>query len=497
MLETLDLTLSLDKATYRERLQTLIPRLRELQVALHRAEVPLIVVFEGWDGAGKGEAISLLAKIFDPRGFKVHTTFEPTTEEAMRPFLWRFWVKTPPKGAIAIFDRSWYQRVLTDRVDGLVKRGVWTRAFEEIAEFERQLADGGTRLLKFWLHISEREQRRRFKKFEADPVERWRVRKLDWKHHRRYAEYIEAAEEMFFRTDAHHAPWTLVEAECERFGRIRVLETLAARMEEAAQAPRAVAPKPAPKPRAPAKRRATRSAPTILDKVALDTAVTQEEYDRQLPRLQVRLRELEFKIWEQRVPVIVVYEGWDAAGKGGNIKRLVTRLDPRGYDVISISKPTEEELSHHYLWRFWTRLPKAGHLAIFDRSWYGRVLVERVEGLCAEDDWKRAYREINEFEGHLAAFGTVLVKFWLHISKSEQLRRFRDRERTPHKRWKITDEDWRNRAKWDRYEPAVVEMLQRTSTPHAPWTIVEANDKKHARLKTLRTLCERIEAALG
>jgi polyphosphate:AMP phosphotransferase len=496
MLEKVDLSLRLSKADSKSRIAELTPHLRDLQVQHWHAEIPLIVLFEGWDGAGKGDCISLLAEIFDPRGFKVHTIFEPTVEEVMRPFLWRFWKETPAQGSIAIFDRSWYMRVLTDRVDGVVKKKIWRRAFQEITEFERQLADGGTHLVKFWLHISKGEQRKRFKEFEADAVERWRVRKQDWDHHRHYQEYVEAAEEMFYRTDSPQAPWTIVEAECLRHGKVKVLETLATRMEEALVAAKARAKRPkvaVAKPR----RRARREEPTILDHVDLTVSVSPKEYSKELPRLQVKLRELEFKLWEQRVPVMVVYEGWDAAGKGGNIKRVTARLDPRGYDVIAISKPTEDELRHNYLWRFWTRLPKAGHLAIFDRSWYGRVLVERVEGFCSEDDWRRAYREINEFEGQLASFGTVIAKFWLQVDRAEQEKRFRAREEDPLRRWKITEEDWRNRAKWDLYEPAVVEMLQRTSTPHAPWTIVESEDKHYARLKALRTLCERIEAAVG
>ena len=193
----------------------------------------------------------------------------------------------------------------------------------------------------------------------------------------------------------------------------------------------------------------------------------------------------------------MVYEGWDAAGKGGNIKRLTQELDPRGYQVVPITAPTVEEKAHHYLWRFWRQLPKAGHLTIFDRSWYGRVLVERVEGLASEEEWRRAYQEINEFERHLTGAGVVCVKFWLHLSPEEQLRRFQARERTPHKRFKITTEDWRNRARWNDYRAAVSEMIERTSTSMAPWTVVEAEDKLWARVKTLSTLVATLEKHLG
>jgi polyphosphate kinase 2 (PPK2 family) len=222
----------------------------------------------------------------------------------------------------------------------------------------------------------------------------------------------------------------------------------------------------------------------------------ERRYAKELKRWQARLRELEFTCYERRRPVVVVYEGWDAAGKGGNIKRVIGALDPRGYSVIPIAAPRGDDATHHYLWRFWNRIPKAGHFAIFDRSWYGRVLVERVEGYCTEAEWRRAFHEINEFELALHHFGTVIVKLWLHISKAEQLRRFRERQRLDFKRFKITDEDWRNREKWDRYREAVADAIGRTSTSYAPWTIVEADDKPWSRIKAMRTIAEAIAAGL-
>jgi len=229
----------------------------------------------------------------------------------------------------------------------------------------------------------------------------------------------------------------------------------------------------------------------------LSLSLDREEYEKQLDHFQARLRQLEHELYSARIPAAIVYCGWDAAGKGGNIRRLTSGLDPRGYQVVPIAAPTAEEKAHHYLWRFWKQLPKAGHITIFDRSWYGRVMVERVEGFCTEDEWKRAYREINEFERELTEYGTVLVKFWLHIDADEQLRRFRQREQTEFKNWKITDEDWRNREKWNRYKVAVTDMLRRTSTTNAPWTILEANDKLHARIKALKTVAAALEAGLG
>jgi polyphosphate kinase 2 (PPK2 family) len=233
----------------------------------------------------------------------------------------------------------------------------------------------------------------------------------------------------------------------------------------------------------------------VLKTIDLSKTLSRKRYDEELPGLQVRMRELHWECFQKRIPAILLFEGWDASGKGGAIKRLTQFLDPRGYSVIPIAAPAGDERRHHYLWRFYRHLPKAGHLTVFDRSWYGRVMVERVEGFCAEDAWRRAYREINEFEQHLTNFGAVLCKFWLHISPDEQLARFNQRAQDPYRAYKLTDEDWRNREKWDPYEGAVDELLERTSTSFAPWTVVEANDKLHARVKVLRTVVDALEAA--
>ena len=499
MLELIELGKTLSKSEHKECVEELTPLLREAQVNMRRLGVPMIVVFEGWDCAGKGECISLLAKILDPRGFKVHPTFEPTPHESQYPFLWRFWGNTPAQGEICFFDRSWYQRVLTDRIDQTVRKKQWQRAYEQITCFERQLADGGTRIVKFFLHISKKEQYHRFKKFEADPHESWRVRAEDWRHHQAYDEFVQASEEMFFRTDSHCAPWHVISAENRRYMEAKVLGILLQNMQEAIEQHEALhARRPTQLNPVPPSNNGhhIEGGPTILSRVDLAQTADKKSYRHEIRALQTELREMHLEMGRRKIPAIIVYEGWDAAGKGGNIKRLVERLDPRGYDVLSVSKPTGTELQHHYLWRFWNRIPEDGKLHIFDRSWYGRVLVERVEGFCSEEEWKRSYQEINEFEEQLAQHGTVIVKFWLHIDKDEQANRFRAREETPHKRWKITEEDWRNREKWGLYEPAVVEMLQRTSTPHAPWTVIAGNDKRHARLQALRVVIERLESAL-
>ena len=236
----------------------------------------------------------------------------------------------------------------------------------------------------------------------------------------------------------------------------------------------------------------------MLGTIDLDKSLTKDEYVRDLIRYQLQLRALAYQLYVQKRPLVIVYEGWDAGGKGGNIKRITEKLDPRGYEVYPIAAPQGEDKTHHYLYRFWRRLkpPDEKQILIFDRSWYGRVMVERLEGFCTEEEWKRAYREINEFERQLVDFGTILAKFWIHISKAEQLSRFQSRQETPYKAWKLTDEDWRNRQKWDRYEEAINDMLLKTSTLTAPWTIVEGNCKWYARVKALRTLVDALTQEL-
>ncbi len=510
MLEQVDLSKKIEKEEYKPIISDLELRLGELQREARDLGIPIIIVFEGWDAAGKGTLINRLILALDPRGCIVYPTNPANEEERFRPFLWRFWIKTPPKGKIAVFDRSWYGRVLVERVDKIAKKQEWQRAYGEVTSFERQLTDAGTVIMKFFLHISPKEQKKRFEKLQKSPATAWKVTKEDWKHHKQYMKYLEAIEEMLAKTDTDFAPWTIVESHDRRFATIKVFKTVIDTIEQQIeqvkrtrkhaeriqvdQAQKEIEQEQMP-PQEPAFDLDALSS-SILDKVDLSLSLTPEEYKAELKKWQKRIFEIEHKIYVKRIPVVILYQGWDAAGKGGNIRRLTQSMDPRGYGVIPIAAPNDIEKAHHYLWRFWMAFPKAGHIAIFDRSWYGRVLVERIEGFCREQEWKRAYREINEMEEHMVNFGTVLVKFWLHIDKEEQLRRFEARQQTPHKLWKITDEDWRNREKWDLYKEAVDEMLFRTSTAYAPWTIVEADSKYYARIKALKTVIEAVEARL-
>lgn len=493
MLENLDLTRETGKAEFKKLKDPLEVKLGELQRRAREAKVPVVIIFEGWDAAGKGTLINELILPLDPRGFTVTSASSTSSDEEFHPFLWRFWCKSPARGRIAIFDRSWYRRVLAERVEGGLKGRELEESFDDIRAFERQLADDGCVILKFFLHISKDEQKKRFRKLAGNRATAWRVTDEDLERHKLYTPYLKATEDMLARTDSEFAPWTVVEAHDRRFATLKIFNTvisaLATRLDESAAA--AATARTRVKSDLPDALRAS-----VLDHVDPTLTVSGKEYDTELDKAQKQIRELEHECYSRRVPVIAAFEGWDAAGKGGNIKRLTEKLDPRGYEVIPIAAPDATEKAHHYLWRFWNAFPKAGHIAIFDRTWYGRVLVERVEGFCSEAEWRRAYREINEMERHLANAGGVLLKFWLHISKDEQLRRFREREKLAEKQWKITAEDWRNRKKWNVYKAAVDEMLFRTDTPAAPWTVVESNCKHHARLKVLHTVIAAIEKRL-
>lgn len=494
MLEKVDLTKKMDKEQYKKVIEELQLKLASLERQIREFKIPVIVVFEGWGASGKGTLINKLILPLDPRGFNVYTTNYLSEEEKLKPFLWRFWVKTPERGRIAIFDKSWYRRTLVERIDNDIKGEALSSSFEDIKSFEKGLADDGNVILKFFLHISKKEQNKRFKELESNKSTAWRVNKEDKKHNEQYDDYMKIIDEMIEETDASFAPWTVVESTDSRFATVKVFTVLIKALEEK------IAECNSKKEENPVKSKIIVDSSIInsstLEIVDLTKTIDKDEYKSKLKEYQQRIREIEHEIYTKRIPVLICYEGWDAAGKGGNIRRITQNLDPRGYEVSPISAPTELENSHHYLWRFWNKIPKAGHITIFDRTWYGRVLVEKIEGFCSEEEWKRSYKEINDMEKQLTNFGVVLVKFWLHIDKEEQLRRFQERESTPSKNWKITQEDWRNREKWDQYEDAANEMLFRTSTTYAPWTIVESNDKYYARLKALKTVIEAIEKQL-
>lgn len=505
MLDQIDLSRKMDKKEFKKMMSKLQPELAALQRRCKELGIPVIIVFEGFGASGKGVQISQLIQALDPRGFTVYATGSPTEEEKMRPFLWRFWVKTPEKGRIAIFDRSWYRKVQLDRFDEKTSDQELSYAYSEINSFEEQLVTGGNALIKLFLCIDKKDQKRRFEKLLSRDSSEWRVSKGDLKRNKHYEDYKQINDEMLEKTDTDVAPWTIIESVDKEFAAVKIYMTVIRALKDKIAAVEAVktlsgenGAKKDPEKSSYEKEDGEEIIKTSsLHSVDLSKSLTKEEYNRELVYLQKKLSRLHGELYKRRIPLILGFEGWDAGGKGGAIKRLTQALDPRGYQVNPTASPNDLERSHHYLWRFWTKVPKNGHVAIFDRTWYGRVMVERIEGFCSEEEWKRAYKEINDMEYSWVNDGAIVIKFWLQIDKDEQERRFNDRMNNPEKQWKITDEDWRNRAKWDQYEEAVDEMLVRTSTTYAPWVIVEGNDKLYARIKVLKTVVDALEKRLG
>jgi polyphosphate:AMP phosphotransferase len=417
----------------------------------------------------------------------------------MHPFLWRFWTRTPAKGQIAIFDRSWYRKVLIDRFDKITSESNLSEAYQEINSFEQQLTSDGTVLIKLFLCIDQKEQKKRFKKLAESKSSAWRVSKDDLKRNVHFDAYKKMNDEMLEQTDTSYAPWVLVESMDREFATVKiytaVIRALQAALQKNTSQAKSSAPEDSLTPVSAGKSDEVLRT-SSLKKADLTLSLTREEYKKQLHELQDKIAVLHGEFYRRRIPVVIGFEGWDAGGKGGAIKRLTQKMDPRGYRVHPTASPNDIEKVHHYLWRFWNNMPKDGHIAIFDRTWYGRVMVERIEGFCQPEEWQRAYQEINDMEEQLAQHGTLVLKFWLQIDKDEQERRFKERMENPEKQWKITDEDWRNREKWDAYEKAVDEMLVRTSTTYAPWIIVEGNSKYYARIKVLQTVVDAMEAKL-
>lgn len=493
MLEKIDLTKKMSKEDYKKRMPVLEAELGRLQRECKNLQIPVMIAFEGYDAAGKGVQIGELIHAMDPRGFQVHAVKKETKEESMYPFLWRFWTKLPPRGRIALYDSSWYRKVLIDRFEGKTKEKATRNAYHSIRAFEQQLTDDGMVIVKLFLDIDRKEQKKRFDKLLSSQETAWRVSEEDLQRNKEFERYTGINEDMLQATDTDYAPWTIVEATDRRFATVKIYTTVINAMAEAVR--KASQPKVKKTVYAPLITDPALEAST-LSKVDLSLNYTKEEYKEKLEKLQDELQMLQGELYLRRIPVVLGFEGWDAGGKGGAIKRLTEKMDPRGYVVNPTASPNDIERAHHYLWRFWRSMPKAGHVAIFDRTWYGRVMVERIEGFCTDEEWQRAYREINDMEKDLTDYGAVVLKFWLQIDKDEQKRRFEERQNNPDKQWKITDEDWRNREKWDQYEVAVNEMLIRTSTPEAPWIVVEGNNKYYARIKVLETVVAAIKKRL-
>lgn len=515
MFETAELGQKIAKAEYRRREAVLREELLKAQFRLKEAGFPVIVLFHGVDGAGKGDTANLLNEWMDSR-LMITTAYDyarPTTEADERPPFWRYWRDLPPAGRMGIFLKGWYSEPFLSRVNGGLGQADFDEALSRIMAFERTLAVHGAIILKFWFHLGKKYQKKRFKTLEADPTQAWRVTKRDWEHWKRYDEFVPVAEHLIMRTSTGLAPWQIVEGFDARYRNLEVGSTLlrgilrgleaedrrrartgdpgigAEDADEAATLPPVV-------DLGNGSDEGGLAVATVLSTLDMRRTLEKKKYREELNRLQGKLNSLRRKARAKGRSMILVFEGWDAAGKGGAIRRIVRAMDARDYQVIAVGPPSEEERAQHYLWRFWRHLPRAGRVTIFDRSWYGRVLVERLEGFAIEREWMRAYSEINDFERELVRHGILLIKFWIHITPDVQEERFKAREESPYKRWKITPEDWRNRARWDAYELAVHDMVERTSTQIAPWILVPGNDKRYARVRILDEACRRLKGSL-
>lgn len=459
------------------------------QTALKEHKKPVMVIFEGWGASGKGSLIGKIIKNIDPRFFKVTTLSVKSEEESRKPFLYRHFIRIPEAGMYTFYDGSWMDEVTNDYLHKDLSKEDYKKRITSIKRFERQLTDNGYLVMKFFLNISKDEQKKRLDALSADDSTKWRVSKKDLWQNKHYEKCQAVYDSYLEETNQPNAPWYIIDAKNKRFAEYQILDILINGIDTSLKNDSYAAlllQNTFP----------LKATPKLSD-IELNKELSEEEYRSELSICQKRLSELHNEIYRRKIPVIIAYEGWDAAGKGGNIKRITSALDPRGYQVHPIASPEPHEKARHYLWRFYNRLPKDGHIAIFDRTWYGRVMVERLEGFCSENDWQRAYNEINEFEKELSDWGAIVIKFWVQIDKDVQLERFTDRQNTPSKQWKITDEDWRNREKWDLYEAAIDEMLQKTNTPYAPWVVLESNDKKYARIKALKTVIKAIEDRLN
>lgn len=489
MFETAELGQKIDKQTYKDLAPVVRAALLDAQRKMAESDFSVVIIIDGFEGAGKSETVNLLLEWLDSRGVKTHALEKPTDEERDRPSQWRLWRRLPQRGHMAIFFGAWEKTAVNQRAFGRMSEAEFDQAIDHMLQLEEMLTQENVLVVKFWLHLSKRAERKALKKLEADPRTAWRVGKHEWKLQRKYEAVRAAAEHYVRRTNHVGSQWHLIDSENGRYRNLTVaqklLDALQTRLHQAQIQP----PRPAPVPV-----KLTPPAVSILTELDLSQRVDEKQYEEELSDLQTRLGRQTRQLREERRSMVLAFEGPDAAGKGGAIRRITQSMDARDYQVISVAAPTDEEKAHPYLWRFWRHLPRLGKSTIYDRSWYGRVLVERVEGFCTQAEYLRAYNEINAFEQQLSDFGMVVHKFWLQTSPEEQLHRFEERELTPYKQYKLTPDDWRNRDKWDSYQAAAVEMLEKTSTQEAPWTPIEANDKMFARLKVLRTIVERLEA---
>ncbi|MBK1733216.1 polyphosphate:AMP phosphotransferase [Thiococcus pfennigii] len=495
MFEATKLGRSVTKQDFKAQQEALRTQLLAVQRELTQTNMPVVILLAGLEGAGKGGVTNRLNQWLDTRGVQTFAFWDETDEERARPRYWRFWRSLPERGQLAILFGGWYQMPIEHRFRGLCTDAELDAELNRIVDFERMLTQDGALIVKFWFHMSEADQKARLKALSRDDRSRWKMLPDKSKFSEHYQEFEHVAERVILHTDRGISPWYLIEATDRRYRDLTVGKTLL-------QAIKARLSHPEPEDPPSASKGldlpdVETAQVTLIDQLDLTQRLGRDEYKKALHSLQDELNELAWQAYKAKRSTVMVFEGVDAAGKGGAIGRITGAIDARLYRALPIAAPTDEEIAHHYLWRFWRHIPRAGYLTIYDRSWYGRVLVERVEdGLASNAEWRRAYSEISRFEEQLVESGIILFKFWLQISQEEQLRRFEEREQVAYKRYKITAEDWRNREKWPAYKAAANEMIARTSTETAPWSLIEAEDKRFARIKVLRILCDGLKDAL-
>jgi AMP-polyphosphate phosphotransferase len=490
MLEKCDLTETSEDKTIEKELPPLQEMMGVLQRTIQSRKIPVMILIEGWDESGITEITREIIRSLDPRGYDLYAIKAPTPEEAAHPFMWRFWGKTPENGRITIFARGWYSRAISEEMTN----AIWKKSFKgkktSINNFERQFVESGAVIVKFFLHISKDEQKRRLEHQERNPLTAWQVTPRVWGIHHQYDENLPLIDDLLEKTDTGYAPWHIIPATDLGLATLKVYSALVRAMEDRIDRKTVDEKNASRKNKISNKEVHLPKARMLRLESSPPLACIKEECQETLENLQLEMIEFHSILHKRRIPLIIVYEGRDAAGKGGSILRISRFMHPLGFNVAPVGAPTDTEKKHHYLWRFYQKYPKAGHITIFDRSWYGRVLVERVEGFCTETEWKRAYTEINEMEAEFTDNGGGIIKFWLEISKEEQLKRFQQRVADPLKIWKITEEDWRNREKWDQYTWAIDDMISYTNTVNAPWTVIPSDDKWYARVKTMKTLVD-------
>lgn len=493
MFEVAELGHTIEKSVYKEKSAQLRTELLRIQDQLKDYPFPVIIIISGVDGSGKGEVINRLNEWLDPHYMRTIALGNPTDEERERPKFWRFWRTLPGKGTIGVYVGSWYSDPIAQRVYQKIDNAGLQTELNQINQLEQLLSDDNTLIIKCWLHLKKEAQIKRLKTLAKNPATKWRVTDKDRQHLGLYDDFIGIAEQVLTETSKAYAPWLIVEGSDIRYSSLTVGQHVLERIQQHIQQ-HANSTAISNGLESPADSQVEQY--NLLDALDLSLTLNKSDYKKQLEKYQGKLNELTRHALAAKRSSILVFEGWDAAGKGGAIRRLTEAMDARHYQVIPIAAPTDEERAHHYLWRFWRHIPNAGQVTIYDRSWYGRVLVERVEGLAKPNQWRRAYSEIVHFEEAMLAHGIVILKFWLHIDRDEQMQRFKSREQTSFKQFKITEEDYRNREKWHDYQKAVNEMIARTSTNKSPWLLVEANDKNYARIKIIKAYCDRLEKML-